>query len=142
MTHHDRILSAYPHLLPGFFDLTTEATTPARHKPWRLAWHDPSEARAPADRRRGNRAYRRVFDAYLRECAAACSILFQYCDAVQAGDSVIVTTALSAEQFDRLAAIGAELADYENDDPGEEHDPAEDGDADEEDHRDCFENWR
>ena len=96
MTQHDtRLAAAYPHLLPGFFDLTTQGWSVPTHRP-RRAWPDLSEASPPADRRRGSRAYRRLWADYAEECAAACSILFQFCDAVQAGDSVIVTAALSA----------------------------------------------
>lgn len=127
--HHRRIEAAYPGLLPGFFTLTENTISPPRHIPQRMAWRDPSEAPPPRDGRRGNRRYRRLWQEYLEECAAAMSVLLQFCDAVQVGETIVVTAALSAEEFDYLAAIGADLADYENDDPGEDSDPAEDDGA-------------
>lgn len=134
---HDlsRLDAAYPGLLPGYFTLIDAPLTPLRHRPWTLSWRDPSVG-APPDkkcRRKHSRRYKRLFQQYLEECAAACSIIFQYCDAIQYGDTIVVSAALSHAQFDRLAMLGATLEDLENDDPGEESDEGGDGDPDAED---------
>lgn len=137
MTHHDRILSAYPGLLPGFFTLADDTLCPAGPVPVRRAWHDPSEAPPGRIRRRGPRrallAHRRLFEAYRDACMRAVAALFAHGDAVLAGEAIIVTCAMSAADFDRLAALGSELEDLENDDPGEDADPPEWSDAEETD---------
>lgn len=120
---YDRISIAYPALLPGFFSLAEGSLGGACPRSF-VAWRDPSGPAMPS-RRRGERAYRAVLDAYRNECVAAISVLLQFADAVAIDDRVVVTAALSEDQFDRLAALGAELAEYENDDPAEDCDPLE-----------------
>ncbi len=66
------------------------------------------------------------------------SVLLQYCDAVQVGETIVVTAALSADEFDYLAAIGAEIDEFENDDPAEDCDPREDDGIDEHDFHDGY----
>jgi hypothetical protein len=129
MSHHQRrINAAYPHLLPGFFTLTDDAvdTRPIRV---RLPHVDASTPPPPKRKSRGRRkqtlAYRRAQLAYFHECAAAISVLFRFADVVQAGDAVVVTTAMSADDFDLLSACGAALEDWENDDPLEDGGDAE-----------------
>ena len=114
---------AYPHLLPGFFTLVGE---PVNVRPI-AAWLPPVDRSAPnlpGPKRRGRckptRAYRRLRQDYLLECAAAISVLFEFADVVHAGDAIVVTAAMSAADFDLLAQVGSELAELENDDPGED----------------------
>lgn len=138
MSRHDTILSAYPGLLPGFFNLTDDNCWVRADHRLRFPPVDASASDTPRYGSAAHRSWRRMQERYHRACAAAVSVMLNYGDAIVAGDSVIVTCALSADQFDRLAALGAEFEDFENDDPGEDDDPAEEDGCMEEDHRDEF----
>lgn len=121
MTHHDRLIAAYPGLLPGFFTATEDHPYLMPSRLRLVVPHLGDDARALE-----NEALDVVRQAYLLECARAISVLFEHADALAFGDSVVISAALSQDRFERLCALGAELAELEDDDPAEDADHDED----------------